>query len=193
PSAKSGVQLLDADGTGPLPPVRVYCDMSTDDGGWTLVHKNNQSSTNDRTDDGFNVEALADPTVNDVAVLPRAVMAALSPLSEFRVIATNGYKIYSLGGYPYYTTDQHDGQAHSGSMKYDWASAYFPQVRQALQAGMMHAPLVCPEPTGCTGADSGHMAIQRWCFGAPKPWFCFNGQQRFAAGYYAGTGWVRWV
>src|SRR5262249_52891122 len=46
PSAKSGVQLLDADGTGPLPPVRVYCDMSTDDGGWTLVHKNNQSSTN---------------------------------------------------------------------------------------------------------------------------------------------------
>jgi Fibrinogen beta and gamma chains, C-terminal globular domain len=37
PSTVSGVFTIDPDGVGPQPPFEAFCDMGTEDGGWTLL------------------------------------------------------------------------------------------------------------------------------------------------------------
>jgi hypothetical protein len=61
--------------------------MTTDGGGWTLIHKNDMTSSEDRTDLGFNIKNLTDPTLNSVSILDRDTIAHIAGDSQtFRVI-----------------------------------------------------------------------------------------------------------
>lgn len=43
-SATDGIYQIDPDGTGSIQPFKVYCDMSSDDGGWTLIFRHDASA-----------------------------------------------------------------------------------------------------------------------------------------------------
>lgn len=63
PTAADGVYLVDPDGAGPLSPFEVWCDMTTDGGGWTPVSKFSGAPDGNKYSDaaGFNLGALVDP------------------------------------------------------------------------------------------------------------------------------------
>ncbi|MBK8259177.1 MAG: DNRLRE domain-containing protein [Polyangiaceae bacterium] len=54
-TAASGVYMIDEDGNGPIAARSVYCDMTTDGGGWTAVFvgKNGRINVFDRFDTGY--------------------------------------------------------------------------------------------------------------------------------------------
>jgi hypothetical protein len=62
---------------------KLFCDMKSDGGGWTLIYKTDKSNANDRTTGETNVAALQDADLNAVAKVSDAFGNALG--KEFRI------------------------------------------------------------------------------------------------------------
>ncbi|GAB5388864.1 MAG: hypothetical protein Alpg2KO_18320 [Alphaproteobacteria bacterium] len=79
PSASSGIHTIDPDGTGGVPGFDVWCDMSTDGGGWTLISTYSGSPDGNVYSDAaaFNATALTSTNPVSNAKLSDAVILSL--------------------------------------------------------------------------------------------------------------------
>ena len=119
--------------------------------------------------------------LNDVAVLPRAAIAAFT--ESFRVISTDGKAIYWQDA-PYYTTDAHvSGSSYEVKVQLTWGGETAPGSLYREHSN--HAICIYTDP------DSGsyeHICIKRF---SSSPGIWFNGGTWSSGAYYSGSGWVR--
>ncbi|HNK44969.1 MAG TPA: fibrinogen-like YCDxxxxGGGW domain-containing protein [Pseudomonadota bacterium] len=77
PALIDGMYMIDPDGAGPIAPLQVLCDMTSDGGGWTLVGKGREGWNWVDQGEGTADELMNNPTGNTVAYLDSTVVAAI--------------------------------------------------------------------------------------------------------------------
>jgi hypothetical protein len=172
PAAPDGPYQVDPDGPGgPMLPISVYCDMTRDDGGWTLVARMADGSTGvHRTPDA--VGTVSEPAQNTTAKLSDELINLLREdlaASILRIEAADGKIDYFREAKPFAAL----GYTGSINLVYDTYAAAMAQNG------------------GCRGAYNGtyHTGLVGWtCYDS----FLYADNPGFrAVNYQAGVLWVK--
>lgn len=83
PASADGMYTIDPDGAGPMVPLKVLCDMTSNGGGWTLVGKGREGWSWVDAGEGTIDELVNNPTTNTVAYLDSAIVAAIVGNTNF--------------------------------------------------------------------------------------------------------------
>lgn len=164
-----------------------------------MIHKTNMTSTSDRVDVGYNIEALSTAELNCVAVAPRNVMNSIG--NNFKVESNTGYKLFFKCGL-YYTTDVHPGEDVKAEISQNIVSAYTWNGPWQRPCGdFIGAPngVLFANQHGTTvwGPSGAHFCSMRCCLGEGTSggmWFNTEpetGTVRFSRGYYQGKAYVK--
>jgi hypothetical protein len=165
-------------------PMQVYCDMASDDGGWTLVGKASASidGTPIRNDAGFNyLTGLQSLSFSEIAVMPRVLMANLG--LSYRVLSSDGTRRFYWEGQPPYFKDRHYAQMYA-NMKLSYAGNYLMACTGAYAS---HSLAIFD--SSCDSANP-HIVLQRYCCG-PFNGIWWNGGAWSPGSYTDGSVWIR--